>query len=127
VTLLAPGDGPALLCAPVFPPSALTRARSGFSAQFCGVFLTEGDTQTVMADPALLQPALLDACQRAASEGAQSVVIGGGPLAVAARALASSCPVPLIEPIPAAVRLAQQRACTNENGVLWHQQALSSL
>jgi allantoin racemase len=37
------------------------------------------------------------------------VVIGGGPLALAARALSATAPVPLVEPLPAAVRLALTR------------------
>ena len=42
-------------------------------------------------------------------DGAGAVVIGGGPLAVAARALAPRFPhCPIIEPIPAAVELVAQ-------------------
>jgi Asp/Glu/hydantoin racemase len=37
-------------------------------------------------------------------------VIGGGPLAAAAEALAPRLPVPVIEPVPAAVRAAVRRA-----------------
>ncbi|KAF0123230.1 MAG: hyuE [Xanthobacteraceae bacterium] len=42
--------------------------------------------------------------------GARAIVIGGGPLAVAAREIANQLPVPVIEPVPAAVRLAIRRA-----------------
>jgi Asp/Glu/hydantoin racemase len=50
--------------------------------------------------------AALDALIRQAVErdGAEAVVVGGGPLADAARALAASSPVPLVEAVPAAVR-----------------------
>eukprot|EP00277_Geminigera_cryophila_P009192 CAMPEP_0179409324 /NCGR_PEP_ID=MMETSP0799-20121207/2633_1 /TAXON_ID=46947 /ORGANISM="Geminigera cryophila, Strain CCMP2564" /LENGTH=78 /DNA_ID=CAMNT_0021180979 /DNA_START=134 /DNA_END=367 /DNA_ORIENTATION=- len=67
-----------------------------------------------MGDKERLEGALRQACQRAVDGGAESIVIGGGPLAVAARAIAQDFHVPLIEPIPAAVRLALVRAsdCT---------------
>ena len=44
-----------------------------------------------MADPVALEQALLRACEAAVREdGAQAIVIGGGPLAVAARAFLKS-------------------------------------
>jgi Asp/Glu/hydantoin racemase len=63
-----------------------------------------------MADPAAVTEALALACEAAIRiDGAQALVIGGGPLALAARALRPRFVVPIIEPIPAAVRLAQKR------------------
>ena len=93
--------------------SELRRGRFslGFGATFCGVYLTVGETSAVMADPLLLEQALLAGCVRAIGNGAEAMVIGGGPLAVAARAISARCPVPLVEPIPAAVHLAHARAC----------------
>jgi Asp/Glu/hydantoin racemase len=77
---------------------------------FMGTYLTPGPPGPLMADPDLLAAALLDACTRAVREGgAEAVVIGGGPLAVAARRLAGQVAVPLIEPVPAAVRLSLGR------------------
>jgi Asp/Glu/hydantoin racemase len=79
-------------------------------AGFAGTWVTPGDPATVMADPEALVAALDAACRRAIAEGgAGAIVIGGGPLAVAARALAGSLPVPLVEPVPAAVRLSLHR------------------
>jgi Asp/Glu/hydantoin racemase len=79
-------------------------------AGFAGTWLTPGEPATLMADPAALRAALHAACLAAVTEGgAEAVVIGGGPLAVAARALAGAVPVPLIEPVPAAVRLSLAR------------------
>lgn len=87
--------------------------RYGHGAAFLGTVLTEGDTQTVMADPDRLAEALLAACRRAIRElGAEAIVIGGGPLAVAARRIGPDVSVPLVEPVPAAVRLAVGRAAT---------------
>lgn len=79
-------------------------------AGFAGTWLTPGDLAAQMADPAALVAALDAACRKAIAEGgAQALVIGGGPLALAARALVSRMPVPLIEPVPAAVRLSLAR------------------
>lgn len=85
-------------------------ARYGHAAKFVGTFLTEGDIDTLMRDPPRLADALAAASRAAIAAGAEAVVIGGGPLAVAARVIAPHLSVPVIEPIPAAVRLAVQRA-----------------
>jgi len=75
-----------------------------------GTWTTPGDPAAVMAEPARLDAALTDAIHEAVDAGAaEAVVIGGGPLAMAARALAGISPVPLIEPVPAAVRLTVMR------------------
>jgi allantoin racemase len=88
---------------------AQTAARHGH-AGFVGTWVTPGDPVSLMSDPQALLAALDAACRAAIDEGgAQALVIGGGPLAMAARALAGRLPVPLIEPVPAAVRLALAR------------------
>lgn len=79
----------------------------GHSDVFTGVELTPGNPRDVMADPDRLLAALDDACRAALRRlGAETLVIGGGPLAHAARALAGKLPVPLIEPLPEAARCA---------------------
>lgn len=83
----------------------------GHGDRFLGTMLTHGDVHQVMGDRTRLAEALREACLRAVDElGARALVIGGGPLAVAARAIAGSLPVPIVEPVPAAVRLAVRRA-----------------
>ncbi len=77
----------------------------GFAAQFVSTRLTDGDASYNMADPARLADALEGAILRCVDDGAEAVVIGGGPLAQAAKTLAPIMPVPLIEPVPAAVRM----------------------
>lgn len=77
----------------------------GIGPQFAGVWLTPGDPVPLMRDEKALAEALAEAVSRAVREdAAEAVIIGGGPLASAARLLAPASPVPLIEPIPAAVR-----------------------
>lgn len=74
------------------------------------VVLTPGQPARLMAEPRMLLAALLDACRDAVGQhGAEALIIGGGPLAEAARALRHLVPVPLIEPVPAAVALAWHR------------------
>ena len=63
-----------------------------------------------MNDAGRLEEELFRACEAAIrNDGAQAIVIGGGPLAVAARALKGRIPVPIIERVPAAIRLAMRR------------------
>jgi Asp/Glu/hydantoin racemase len=88
---------------------AATAARHGHDA-FAGTWTTPGDPTALTADANALVRALDAACRAAIAEGgAEAVVIGGGPLARAARVLAGTLPVPLIEPVPAAVRLSLVR------------------
>lgn len=88
---------------------AASAARHGHTA-FAGTWTTPGDPAALMADPVALTRALAEACARAVAEGgAEALVIGGGPLARAARVLAATSPAPLIEPVPAAVRLTLAR------------------
>ena len=76
----------------------------GLSHRYVGSLATPGDPVALTASPALLEAALAEAIAAAiATLHAEAVIIGGGPLAVAARALAPRFGVPIIEPIPAAV------------------------
>lgn len=89
---------------------AATVHRHGHSALLASVRITPGDADATMADPVKLARALLAACRLAVIEdGAEAVVIGGGPLALAARAIAGDVGVPLIEPVPAGARLVARR------------------
>jgi allantoin racemase len=95
----------------LIPAIAATAARYGHAERFLGTVVTEGDPGTVMADPDALEAALGDACCRAISElRADALIIGGGPLAVAARGLRDRFEIPIIEPIPAAMAMALRRA-----------------
>jgi allantoin racemase len=79
--------------------------------QFTGVRYTRGDSDSLMRDPERLQAALLLACEEAiALDGAQAIVIGGGPLAFAAAALAAQLQLRVVNPVCAAVRHVCSRA-----------------
>lgn len=86
----------------------------GYSGQFVGVYLTPGDPAALMSRPEALTDALEVACRDAVGQGgAEAIVIGGGPLAQAARELRgrfmqSRGPV-IVEPVPAAIRMAVSR------------------
>lgn len=80
-------------------------ATLGVADRLVSVPGTTGDPATLMADADRLLAALDALVRRAVrDDGAEAVVIGGGPLADAASTLAATSPVPLVEPVPAAVR-----------------------
>jgi len=82
----------------------------GLADAYAGVVLTAGDPIELTANPPRLKEALASAILRAMRERRiDAVVIGGGPLADAALALASRFTIPIIEPIPAAVRLLEKQ------------------
>ena len=91
------------------PRIAATAARYGHLG-YAGTWTTAGDPVTLMADAAALETALAKAIGCAVEEGrAEAVVIGGGPLAMAARALSATAPVTIVDPVSAAVRLSLAR------------------
>jgi Asp/Glu/hydantoin racemase len=93
---------------------AQTASRYGHAASLVAIRITEGDMLTVMQDPALLAAALLKSCRQAIdTDGARAIVLGGGPLARAAQAIAPLLEVPVIEPVGAAVRLTWRRCMTD--------------
>lgn len=82
----------------------------GHGQLFVGTSVTDGDPVDLMRDPGRLEAAMAAACRRAVADlGADAIVIGGGPLALVARELRAQFETPIIEPIPAAVRLAITR------------------
>ncbi|MEU3605428.1 aspartate/glutamate racemase family protein [Streptomyces sp. NPDC035033] len=78
-------------------------ARLGWSAQYTGTRLTPGDPRRLAATPGEMTERLAAAVDRCVEDdGAEAVVIGGGPLGEAAEALRHRSPVPVVGPIPAA-------------------------
>lgn len=77
----------------------------GLSGLFTGIRLTPGDPRALTSDPKALEEALAHAVRQCIDEdGAEAVIIGGGPLGQAALQLAPRFNVPIIAPISAAVR-----------------------
>ncbi|MBS0449849.1 MAG: aspartate/glutamate racemase family protein [Proteobacteria bacterium] len=76
----------------------------GLASLYTGVRLTPGDPRALTASPEALEDALAKAVQACLDDGAQAVIIGGGPLGQAAIGLARRLDAPLVAPIPAAVR-----------------------
>ncbi|MFM0597455.1 aspartate/glutamate racemase family protein [Paraburkholderia dilworthii] len=77
----------------------------GLSGVYTGIRLTSEDPQELASDPLRLEEALADAVVACIEQdGAEAVVIGGGPLGQAAIGLAHRFRVPVIAPIPAAMR-----------------------
>lgn len=94
-----------------------TASAYGHQALFAGTFCTDGDPQILMRDPARLVEAIHTTCETVAfREGVEAVIIGGGPLALAARSIRDRLPVRLIEPLREAVielmRTEQSAGCS---------------
>lgn len=80
-------------------------AAYGQTQNLVSIRFTAGEPKALFADPAALEAALLASCEDAIREdGAEAILIGGGPLAAAADAIAPRLSVPLIEPVAAAMR-----------------------
>ncbi|RXT53664.1 aspartate/glutamate racemase family protein [Bradyrhizobium betae] len=76
----------------------------GLRSRYTGTRFADGDPQELMRDPARLRAALAGAAEACiAQDGAEAVIIGGGPLGEAARELQPMFTVPIIAPIPSAV------------------------
>jgi len=77
----------------------------GLSAQYTGLRITSEDPMELVKDKDRLRGALADAVRHCISEdGAEAVIIGGGPLGEAARELKPMFSIPIVPPIPAAIR-----------------------
>jgi allantoin racemase len=76
----------------------------GLRSRYTGVRFAQGDPQDLMGEPARLRAALAGAVEACiAQDGAEAVIIGGGPLGEAACELQPMFTVPIIAPIPSAV------------------------
>lgn len=69
----------------------------------CGVFITEDSADVLMDDLQQLEQQLYRASLLAIEQGAEAIVIGGGPLAPAAERLKARLPVPVISPLIAGI------------------------
>lgn len=89
---------------------AATAVRYGHGHLLAAVRVTPGRPEMVMADVQRLADALLTLClQTVEQDGAEAIVIGGGPLALAARTIRDKVSIPLVEPVRAGALLAAAR------------------
>ncbi len=80
-------------------------ASLGLSAQYAGLRVTSGDPTDLVKDRDWLREMLADSVRRCIDQDdAQAVIVGGGPLGEAARDLQPMFAIPIVAPIPAAVR-----------------------
>ena len=80
-------------------------ARLGLTPWFSGTRVPAGDPLRLAGEPGLQDAALAQAVHECiAHDGAQAVVIGGGPLAQSAERIAGRFGVPVISPVAAAMR-----------------------
>lgn len=77
----------------------------GLTAQLASLRFTSADPVRLTGDAAALEAAIEALVQQCHTcDGAEAVVIGGGPLSRVAHAIAARAPVAIIEPVPEAVR-----------------------
>jgi Asp/Glu/hydantoin racemase len=77
----------------------------GLDGMFTGVRVPGGDPLTLAADPAAQEAALAAAATACIEvDGADSVIIGGGPLSETAARLRRRFGIAIVEPVPAAIR-----------------------
>lgn len=89
------------------PAIAAMVERLGLSHCFTGCRVPPGDPLALAQDPARQDASLAQAVEHAIrQDGAQAVVIGGGPLAESAERLGGRFEVPVIAPVGAAMRMA---------------------
>jgi Asp/Glu/hydantoin racemase len=79
-------------------------ANLGFADQLCHIETVAPSGAQLMADPAMAERCLSQACQLAAGRGAQAVILGGAGLAGFAPHVQPACPVPLIDSTVAGLR-----------------------
>ena len=77
----------------------------GLSAQYTGLRTTSVDPTELVKDKGRLRDALADLVRHCIDDdGAEAVIIGGGPLGEAARELTPMFSITIVAPIPAAIR-----------------------
>lgn len=81
------------------------RARDlGLAHLYAGIRCTPGDPEAVASNEILLRQSLGEAVRECIElDGAEAVIIGGGPLGQAAEQLQPHCATPVIAPIPCAI------------------------
>ena len=87
--------------------------RHGLSARLSGLEGIDATPQEAVADPARAEAMVLEGIARLAGGGADAVVLGGAALAGMAARLGPRAPVPLLDGIACAVKLAEALVALN--------------
>lgn len=87
---------------------AARAASIGLADLYTGIRCTPGDPEALANDPENLRRELAAAIRLCIQDGAEAVIIGGGPLGEAAETLRDQFEVPIIAPISSAVRLMEE-------------------
>ncbi|MCZ0964359.1 aspartate/glutamate racemase family protein [Paracoccus benzoatiresistens] len=106
-------DGRSFAIVTITPDPALIesfRAKAeelGYGKQFKGVRVTPGDPKELVEEPEQLDAALAEAVEQAVHEdGAEAVIMGGGPLSAPAMRIQPRFDVPLVVAVTAATKAA---------------------
>lgn len=96
------------------------RAKSiGLAHLYTGIRCTPGDPEELASDEQRLRQELEIAIKLCIKDGAEAVIIGGGPLGEAAEYLRARFDIPIIAPISSAVELMIARlCCSDKNGTV---------
>ena len=87
----------------------------GYEAQYRGVRVTPGDPTELVKDPARLDTALAEAVRQSTGEdGAEAVIMGGGPLSASAVRLQPQFKQPLVVAVTAAARAAAEKVAAED-------------
>ncbi len=79
----------------------------GLTSRFVGVHCIPALTPAQLRDPSLVQDRIVDAAHTLAKQGADSVILGGAVFAGLPNRLDKETPIPLIDGLAAAVRMAE--------------------
>ena len=91
-----------------------TAVALGYADQFRGTRATPGDPNALMAkSPDELDAALAEAVRASIADGAEAVIIGGGPLTASALRLQPQFDIPLVVPVIAAAQAAAEEVEKN--------------
>jgi allantoin racemase len=92
-----------------------TAAALGYEGQFRGTRATPGDPNELMKkSPDELDAALAEAVRASMADGAEAVIIGGGPLTASALRLQPQFEIPLVVPVVAAAQAAAEAIETQQ-------------
>lgn len=91
----------------------------GYTDQYLGVVVTDGDPNEILKDEQRLDQALTGAVNEAMAKGAKAIIMGGGPLSAPATRIQPNVQVPLVIAVESATRtlLKRTQAGTMAKGV----------